>query len=420
MLNAELSNIWGSISLPALLQQEKTIFDAHLRLRSNEPDEIAPFAWLGAPDAVTAKNLHAVRTLADQIRTSCDLLVVVGGGTAFLAAKAAVRFLSAQNPPQKPETVFFSGDLSSAAWRGLCAKMEGREVCLLLIMPNGTQTEAAVASRGMRWLLERRYGSQSKKRVFTVSLPDSPIAQMAHEGGFAFLPLPTEPFGDRSSLTNAVLLPVCAAGFDPLGILEGACEAYRQMDLRAFENPAWMYTGARYCLKKSGKAAELLCAFDPSLSALCAWWKELFLRTTVRGQKGLIPMTALLPAELDALDAAFSADASPIFMNHLRICAQNSRRVGVEMDWKDYDGLGNLSGKMLEDVEQAEYETACEVFSERGAAMLSLELDGADEYHLGELFYFFELCALLSAQADEIAPEKGELREAIMQTLGRA
>ena len=38
MIEVELSNIWGSVSLPDLLSGEKDLFDAHMQLRTNVPD----------------------------------------------------------------------------------------------------------------------------------------------------------------------------------------------------------------------------------------------------------------------------------------------------------------------------------------------------------------------------------------------
>lgn len=34
MIEVELSNIWGSVSLPDLLSGEKDLFDAHMQLRT--------------------------------------------------------------------------------------------------------------------------------------------------------------------------------------------------------------------------------------------------------------------------------------------------------------------------------------------------------------------------------------------------
>lgn len=65
MINVELSSIWSCVSLPQLLACEKDLFDAHLHLRSNQPGAPEFLGWLGQPDAVTAKTIHATRGVRD-------------------------------------------------------------------------------------------------------------------------------------------------------------------------------------------------------------------------------------------------------------------------------------------------------------------------------------------------------------------
>ena len=102
MINVELSNIWSCVSLPDLLGCEKTLFNAHLRLRRNTPEDVPYLGWLGLPDSATARTLHAVRKAAEQIRSSSDVCVVLGSGGAFYAAQAALALLRAAAPETVP------------------------------------------------------------------------------------------------------------------------------------------------------------------------------------------------------------------------------------------------------------------------------------------------------------------------------
>ena len=55
MIDVELSNIWGSVSLPDLLSGEKDLFDAHMQLRTSSaagtrpPPRRRPSARSGPP-----------------------------------------------------------------------------------------------------------------------------------------------------------------------------------------------------------------------------------------------------------------------------------------------------------------------------------------------------------------------------------
>ena len=425
MINMELSNIWSSVSLPELLGREKALFDAHLRLRANRENEQPFLGWLGQSDALTARTLHAVRKAAEQIRVSGSICVVVGSGGAWLAAQAALGLLRAYCPGAgdgQTRLIFAGSDLSAQAWLALCNRLDGKDFCLHIISSHGDELEPAIASRAIRWMMERRYGADSKRRIFLSTNADSPLAAMAQDGGYTLLPLPTERGGDYSALTSAVLLPLAVAGYEPLDMLEGAAGAWREYDLRAFENPVWLYAGARHALEARGRQCEALCAFDPAFSALLRWWKQLLLRRTCRGGAGLLPMPMELPGEQDALDAAIGTGKRAVFETMLRVNAPAPRRINVEMDWKDYDGLGYLSGRTLEEVERAGFEALCAAQAERDVPIAVLELEQVDAYHLGELFYFLELSSAICALADGVdpfAPVTFPAREDAARVLGK-
>lgn len=126
MINVELSNIWSCVSLPDLLSREKELFDAHLHLRSNKPGFPQYLGWLGQPDSLTARSLHAIRSAADAIRANADTLVVLGSCSAIQAAKAGLSLLLGptrlrQGRPQilLPGTAFpgASGSICASGWR---------------------------------------------------------------------------------------------------------------------------------------------------------------------------------------------------------------------------------------------------------------------------------------------------------------
>ena len=80
MIDVELSNIWGSVSLPDLLSGEKDLFDAHMQLRTNQPDGPDFLGWLNAPEGVMARAVLSIGKAAERIAELGDTLVIVGSG----------------------------------------------------------------------------------------------------------------------------------------------------------------------------------------------------------------------------------------------------------------------------------------------------------------------------------------------------
>lgn len=406
MINVELSNIWSCVSLPDLLSREKEIFDAHLHLRTNASNEEPCFGWLGQPEVITAKMIHAVRSAAESIRAMGSALVVLGSGGAWLAAQAVIdALLGSRSPTQEGFRVLFAGDnLSSRDWLALCRQLEGQDYCLHLIAPTGSETETCIASRALRWMMERRYGAETKKRVFVSALVGSPMAAMAAEEGYTLLTLPTQAGGGYSALTSAAFLPMAAAGIDPLAVLEGAAEGYRQFDLRAFENPVWMYAGARYALSCRGRNIELFGTFEPDFSAFGKWWQSFCCRHACADGVGAIPMHASWAGGLEAMDAMLCSGRYPLFETMLHFQSVCGQKVNIEMDWKDYDGLEYLSEKSLAEVQEQTREALIGAHADGDVPIISLECETLDAYHMGELIYFLELSAAIYACACGIEP----------------
>ena len=124
MIDVELSNIWGSVSLPDLLSGEKDLFDAHMQLRTDQPD---------GPDAVLS-----IGKAAEKIAELGETLVIVGSGDAPLAAQAAIRALGKEG---RVRLVFAGTSLSPNAYEQLCSGLEGQDFCLLLIAQTAVDME---------------------------------------------------------------------------------------------------------------------------------------------------------------------------------------------------------------------------------------------------------------------------------------
>lgn len=158
MIDVELSNIWGSVSLPDLLSGEKDLFDAHMQLRTNMLDGPDFLGWLNAPEGVMARAVLSIGKAAEKIAELGETLVIVGSGDAPLAAQAAIRALGKEG---RVRLAFAGTSLSPNAYEQLCSGLEGQDFCLLLIAQTAVDMECGVASRAVRWLLDRRYGPEA-------------------------------------------------------------------------------------------------------------------------------------------------------------------------------------------------------------------------------------------------------------------
>ena len=327
MINVELSSIWSCVSLPQLLSCEKDLFDAHLHLRSNQPNAPEFLGWLGQPDALTAKTVHAIRKACETISGQCDTLVVAGAGEGYLAAKAGIEAIGGRyrNLLDSRMRILFTGDsLASSDWIALCRLLEGHDFCLLLLSSEGVELEMCAASRALRWLMERRYGQSAKERVYVSARQGSGLAVMAKEEGFTFLPMD--------------------------GCLGGGASA--------------------------------------------------------------LPVYVGLPGGLDGLDTMMQGGEKRAFETLLQVPERCFQKVNIEMDWKDYDGLGFLAGKTLLDAQEASFQAVLQAHTDLDVPVIQVSMQTLDAAGLGELFYFFELSGALSACACGIEAFDAERKSA--------
>ena len=166
MIEVDISNIWGEVSLPDLLATEKEIFDAHMKLTDRNGEGSDFLGWLDLPTAEETGEIRRIRSAARHIRETSDVFVVVGIGGSYLGPRAGIELLQGCNrnigKGKGDPAVYFAGNtLTTRAWNELTKLLEGKDFSLCLVSKSGTTTEPAIATRALRWLLERKYGTEA-------------------------------------------------------------------------------------------------------------------------------------------------------------------------------------------------------------------------------------------------------------------
>lgn len=386
MINVDISNVWTCMSLPELLGCEQEVFDAHNRLWDGQPEGPDFMQWLQIPASAEKRLLQRVREVAGVIRDQSDVLLVCGCGGTYHGAKAAVEALG--NDSLK--ILFVGQSLSSRQAMELSDLLRDRHYSLLIISHDGRDVAVNVTVRSLRWMMERKYADEAKSRIYVATLVGSSLHTMAQEEGYELFPLPKQLGGAHTTLTPGALVPMAAAGIDPEAVIAGAVQAGELLQLRAFENPAWLYAAVRYAMEKKGRSRELLCLTDPGLQGVSRWLQH----QDLRQGGGLSVQTVLLPGDLEAMDHVADCGAA-VFETVLRF-EENTSKVPVEMDWKDYDGLGALYGKNLDDVQETLLCAMIGVHNGAGIPIVEIGCGPRCAENFGAMVRFFELSGALT------------------------
>ncbi|MBQ3542229.1 MAG: glucose-6-phosphate isomerase [Oscillospiraceae bacterium] len=410
MIKVDISNVWGQISLPDLLAMEKEIFAAHQTLTEGTGAGNDFLGWLNLPAASETEEMRRIRLAADRIRSDSDVFIVVGIGGSYLGPRAAIELLQGCNhnigKGKGDPQIFFAGNtLSTRAWNELMRLLEGKDFSLAVISKSGTTTEPAIAFRGLKWMLERKYGTEgAKKRIYAITDPcKGALRQMATEEGWETFVIPPNAGGRYSVLTAVGLLPMAVAGIDIGKVMAGAWEAKQAYDLRSFENPVWLYAGVRNLLYRNGKCIELLESFEPGFKMMGGWWQQLFGESEGKDGKGIFPVTAEFTADLHSLGQMIQQGERNIFETMIRFDAPEQTYT-VGSDYKNLDGLNYLAGKTLDFVDEQAYLGTLAAHVDGNVPVITMDMGELNDKKLGEIFYFFELCCGVSAYTLGVNP----------------
>ena len=162
MITVDISNIWGDLSLPDLLQAEKEVFDAHMLLTDRNGEGSDYLGWLDLPTAEETGEIRRIRSAAKTIRENSDVFVIVGIGGSYLGPRAAIELLQGANRnlgkgKGDPQILFAGNTLSTRGWNELVKLLEGKDFSIAIISKSGTTTEPAIATRALRWQIGRAH-----------------------------------------------------------------------------------------------------------------------------------------------------------------------------------------------------------------------------------------------------------------------
>ena len=410
MITVDISNVWGQLSLPDLLAMEKEVADAHAALTEGSGAGSDYLGWLDLPGRENTDEMDRIQKAAEKIRGDSDVCVVVGIGGSYLGPRAAIELLQGPNRnigkgKGNPQIFFAGNSLSTRHWNELMGLLKEKDFSVIVISKSGTTTEPAIAFRGLRWMLERKYGTdEANKRIYAVTDPcRGALRQMAEEEGWEAFNIPPNVGGRYSVLTAVGLLPMAVAGIDITAVIKGAAETQEEYALRSYDNPVWLYAAVRNLLYRSGKAVELLVSQEPGFRMFGGWWQQLFGESEGKDGKGLFPVAAEFTADLHSLGQMIQQGERNLFETMVHFDPPEQAYI-IGSEWKNLDGLNYLEGKTLDYVDEQAWQGTIAAHVDGGVPVITMDCGSLDEGKVGELFYFLELSCGISAYVLGVNP----------------
>ena len=340
-----------------------------------------------------------------------DLVIAVGIGGSYLGAKCVIEALSHNFAKQlkarkAAEVVFAGNNLSEDYLAELMDLAAERNVACIVISKSGTTTEPAVAFRLIKQYLEQRYGkAEAAARIVAITdAKKGALKTLSTQEGYRTFVVPDDVGGRFSVLTPVGLLPIVAAGFDIRALLKGALEMEKALADTKEDNPAIVYAAMRNLLYgELGKKVEILVNYNPKLTYVAEWWKQLYGESEGKDGKGIFPASVNNTADLHSM-GQFIQEGERVMFETVIGVEQADREVVIGTDAENLDGLNFLAGKHVEECNRMAQLGTKLAHIDGGVPQMEVTIPKLDAYNLGSLLYFFEWACGVSAYTLGVNP----------------
>ena len=395
-ISLDYSKTLGFVTEDEIKAMQDAVAAAHETLINGTGEGNDFLGWLTLPFDYDKEEFARIKKCAEKIKNDSDALIVLGIGGSYLGARAAIEFIRSNNynliKKDTPDIYFGGNTISSASVAELKQLIDGKEFSINVISKSGTTTETAIAFRIFKKLAEEKYGKEeAAKRIYvTTDKSRGALKALADSEGYKTFVVPDDVGGRYSVLTAVGLLPIAVAGIDIDALMQGAAdarEAYSNDDI--FSNDCYKYAAIRNILYRSGKSVEMMAAYEPSMTMWCEWFKQLYGESEGKENKGIFPASAIFSTDLHSLGQYIQQGERKLFETVMWV---NEPKTDVEIDFDEVngDGLNFVAGKTVHYVNSKAFAGTVLAHADGDVPNILIEIDKQDEYHLGQMIYFFE------------------------------
>ncbi len=360
--------------------------------------------WVDWPYNYDKEEFERILKVAENVKDKAEVLLVCGIGGSYLGARAAIEMIQGIYSKNKTEVIFIGNTFSSTYMVQVLEYIKDKSAVLNVISKSGTTTETSLAFRILKQAFEEKYGKEEcKVRIIaTTDKARGALKPFADKEGYETFVIPDDIGGRYSVITPVGLLPMAIMGINIKEVMKGLQQAYNDLNTDDLNNnPAYRYAVARRILQNQGKDAEMLVTYEPNMTLVSEWWKQLFGESEGKDGKGILPTSATFSTDLHSL-GQFIQDGKKVLFETLLTVEKPLLDMEFPYDEANEDGMNYLSGKSLDWVNKMAFEGTLEAHEVTGGVSnLIITLEDNSPYTFGYMcYYFFIACAMTCYMID--------------------
>lgn len=360
-------------------------------------DKEAFTGWVNWPTEMPGEWMGRMQAVAANVREKCDKLIVIGIGGSYLGTAAVLSALGGSKEGC-PEILYAGNNMSGYYLAKFRKVVEENDVCLCVVSKSGGTMESRLAFSVLKdWMYEKYGRAETAARIVAITDPKKGILREESDAeGYVTFEIPGNIGGRYSAFTPGIMFPLAVAGVNIDEFVRGALEMSVADDF--WKNEGLNYAITRNELLEAGKKIEVFEYYDPSMSLIGEWCKQLFGESEGKEGKGLFPASLTFSTDLHSM-GQFLQQGSQIFFETVFNVLNREEDVVIPVS-----AGPDLAGRSLNDINKMAVSGVMAAHSKADIPMIRIDVEDITEFSLGQLLYFLMMTSAVTGKLMGIDP----------------
>lgn len=339
----------------------------------------------------------------DKLAEEMESIVVIGIGGSDLGTRAVQKALNHQYHNQVTKNgkkLYFAGDTTDPeAISDLLDVLNLEKTLFLVVSKSGNTIEQASVFVYVRDLYVNKKADPTKHFVFITDPKTGTLRELSEKSGYQTISIPSDVGGRFSVLSSVGVIPAHLMGVDVEQLLKGARELDEYIYKSDWDKDSILqYVGVKYLYYKGDKKISVMMPYQYSLYEFAKWYQQLWAESLGKkldneGQEvyeGMTPVAAVGPVDQHSQLQLYNDGPNDKVFTFIR--AEESRKdLKLPENYEGMEPFTFFKGRNFQEILNYEQETTAFALTKNGRPNTTISIPKVDAYHLGQLFYFFEV-----------------------------
>jgi glucose-6-phosphate isomerase len=345
------------------------------------------------------EDTSAIKKEAERLKKISGYFLLLGIGGSALGPKCILEGLRPFNNQIKDSSpeVFIYDNVDPSTLSSILSLLDLKRTAVNVISKSGSTAETAAGFMIAYEEMRKALGDKADERfVLTTDPEKGELRRLAREKNLASLSIPPGVGGRYSVLSAVGLLLAELIGIDSDEFLAGA----RDIEAACFredmhQNPALLFASLCYLMGvKKNRRITVLFPYADRLRSFSEWFSQLWAESLGKEGKGLTPYPSVGTTDQHSQLQLWMEGPEDKVIVFMRVEDYGTDKKIPDV-FGSYESMKYLRGHSLAELIKAEEEASELALAKVGRPNMAVTIPRIDPYHLGQLFYFFELATPL-------------------------